>query len=173
MKNVKLKILSLGILSTIIISSTPVFAATNTNNSNKITNPTIQSTNITPSQNAIVKPKENFNYGVDGGPGLFDLIDSGGIVQTGDVGLAVEQLQFFLKWQGYKISIDGKFGSNTNDALKSFQKKNSLKVDGIAGKSTEDEFFKLADSSITLYWDSKSHHATMIDGYSRSYSADW
>ncbi len=43
MKNIKFKMLSLGIISAMIISSTPVFATSNTNTSSKIINTTSQS----------------------------------------------------------------------------------------------------------------------------------
>lgn len=40
------------------------------------------------------------------------------------------------KWGYYNGSVDGIFGSGTLAAVKSFQKKNGLKVDGIVGPAT-------------------------------------
>lgn len=41
----------------------------------------------------------------------------------------------------YKISADGEFGINTENAVKDFQSKNRLIVDGIAGKNTFEKVF--------------------------------
>ena len=49
---------------------------------------------------------------------------------------SVYQLQKDLVRLGYKISVDGDFGSGTEKAVKQFQRDNNLSVDGIAGKDT-------------------------------------
>ena len=54
----------------------------------------------------------------------------------GSRGNDVKTLQEQLNKQGYKLSTDGIFGQKTLSALKDFQKKNNLTVDGIAGKNT-------------------------------------
>lgn len=49
----------------------------------------------------------------------------------------VKQIQEKLKrWGYYKGNVDGIYGSQTVSAVKSFQKKNGLTVDGIAGDKT-------------------------------------
>lgn len=49
----------------------------------------------------------------------------------------VTQIQTKLKrWGYYKGSVDGIYGSKTVSAVKSFQRKNGLTADGIAGKNT-------------------------------------
>ena len=49
----------------------------------------------------------------------------------------VTQIQTKLKrWGYYKGNIDGIYGSQTVEAVKYFQRKNGLAVDGIAGKNT-------------------------------------
>ena len=49
----------------------------------------------------------------------------------------VRQIQEKLKrWGYYKGSVDGIYGSQTLSAVKSFQRKNGLTVDGIAGTKT-------------------------------------
>lgn len=45
-------------------------------------------------------------------------------------------LQTKLIQEGYKISPDGKFGSNTLEAVMDYQSKNNLEVDGIVGRHT-------------------------------------
>ena len=55
----------------------------------------------------------------------------------GSRGEEVRQIQTKLKrWGYYSGNVDGIYGSGTLAAVKSFQKKNGLKVDGIAGKNT-------------------------------------
>ena len=55
----------------------------------------------------------------------------------GSSGNEVRQIQTKLKnWGYYKGSIDGVYGSKTYSAVKSFQRKNGLTADGIAGKAT-------------------------------------
>ena len=55
----------------------------------------------------------------------------------GSSGSEVKQIQTKLKnWGYYKGKVDGIYGSQTVTAVKSFQKKNGLTVDGIAGPKT-------------------------------------
>lgn len=59
------------------------------------------------------------------------------ISKYGSRGDEVKQIQTKLKnWGYYNGSVDGVYGSGTLAAVKSFQKKNGLTVDGIAGKKT-------------------------------------
>ena len=48
----------------------------------------------------------------------------------------VEKLQKFLKWYGYSISVDKKFGSKTEEIVKKFQAANGLTADGKVGEKT-------------------------------------
>lgn len=55
----------------------------------------------------------------------------------GSRGEEVRQIQTKLKrWGYYKGNVDGIFGSGTQAAVRYFQSKNGLAVDGIAGKNT-------------------------------------
>lgn len=57
--------------------------------------------------------------------------------RKGSTGSVVTQIQTKLKqWGYYSGEADGVFGSATEAAIKSFQKKNGLTVDGLAGPST-------------------------------------
>ena len=61
------------------------------------------------------------------------------VSQYGSRGEEVKQIQTKLKnWGYYNGSIDGVYGSKTYEAVKKFQKKNGLTVDGIAGSKTLD-----------------------------------
>ena len=48
----------------------------------------------------------------------------------------VKTLQSLLISKGYKLIADGDFGNKTLGAVKDFQTKNKLKVDGIVGYKT-------------------------------------
>ncbi|MDQ3632684.1 MAG: peptidoglycan-binding protein [Actinomycetota bacterium] len=52
-------------------------------------------------------------------------------VRRGMSGHDVKVLQDFLKRTGQKVSVDGEFGASTVTAVKGFEKKNTLSVDGL------------------------------------------
>lgn len=57
--------------------------------------------------------------------------------RRGSSGSEVRKIQTKLKqWGYYKGSVDGVYGSKTEAAVKSFQRKNGLTADGIAGAKT-------------------------------------
>ncbi len=57
--------------------------------------------------------------------------------QRGSTGATVRQIQTKLKsWGYYSGAVDGVYGSATESAVKAFQKKNGLAVDGKAGPQT-------------------------------------
>ena len=55
-------------------------------------------------------------------------------VKKGAKGNITWTLQAMLVCKGYNISVDSKFGGNTENAVKDFQSKNRLVIDGIARK---------------------------------------
>ena len=57
-------------------------------------------------------------------------------VGYGSTGSAVSKLQTVLNEHGYNLAVDGIFGAKTQAAVRDYQKKNNLKLDGIAGKET-------------------------------------
>lgn len=62
---------------------------------------------------------------------------SSGIIQEGSQGDAVSQLQRDLKQLGYYYAdITGNVGSKTVEAIRTFQEKNGLTADGVAGQKT-------------------------------------
>ena len=63
--------------------------------------------------------------------------------------LSTRQIQAALKNAGfYRGSVDGKMGPATTEAIKSFQRANGLKADGVVGKKTRANLMKyLTDSS--------------------------
>ncbi len=64
-------------------------------------------------------------------------INASAVSKNGSKGEEVRKIQTKLKnWGYYSGSIDGVFGWQTENAVKSFQRKNGLQVDGIAGTAT-------------------------------------
>lgn len=57
-------------------------------------------------------------------------------LKKGNKGNGVKWLQWKLNKQGYKLTVDGDFGAGTETAVKDFQKKKGLTVDGVVGANT-------------------------------------
>lgn len=59
------------------------------------------------------------------------------VISQGSRGTTVKTIQTKLKnWGYYKGAVDGIFGAQTKEAVKYFQRRNGLKVDGIVGDKT-------------------------------------
>ena len=59
------------------------------------------------------------------------------VLKQGNTGATVKKIQQKLKnWGYYKGAVDGIFGAKTREAVKYFQRKNGLTVDGIVGDKT-------------------------------------
>ena len=68
---------------------------------------------------------------------LFENSEVEALSKYGSRGDEVKQIQTKLKrWGYYNGNVDGIFGSQTLEAVKYFQRKNGLTVDGIAGPAT-------------------------------------
>ena len=67
-------------------------------------------------------------------------------LRLGSSGEKVLELQKALHKLGYlaESAINGEYLTSTVDAVKAFQKANSITVDGIAGKTTQSEIYRLA-----------------------------
>lgn len=59
-----------------------------------------------------------------------------GQIKYGSRGDDVSELQKKLNENGYSLTVDGDFGSETQKAVQDYQRKNGLTVDGIVGKNT-------------------------------------
>lgn len=57
-------------------------------------------------------------------------------ISFGSRGSDVAELQKRLNQEGYSLAVDGEFGKETNKAVKDYQKRNGLVVDGIVGQNT-------------------------------------
>ncbi|MEH7116058.1 peptidoglycan-binding protein [Neobacillus vireti] len=58
------------------------------------------------------------------------------LLKIGANGTAVKELQTLLNKKGYQLKVDGDFGNATDTAVRDYQSKNGLDVDGIAGQLT-------------------------------------
>jgi hypothetical protein len=58
------------------------------------------------------------------------------LVQYKDTGPEVVAIQYLLRAEGYSLAADGNFGPQTTAAVKNFQQKSGLAVDGIVGPNT-------------------------------------
>ena len=56
--------------------------------------------------------------------------------QSGTKGPLAAAIQAALCDAGYSLDIDGEFGPRTENALREFQRKNNLEIDGVAGPAT-------------------------------------
>ncbi|WP_078556040.1 peptidoglycan-binding protein [Alkalihalobacterium alkalicellulosilyticum] len=66
-----------------------------------------------------------------------NVLNTNMVLRAGSKGKEVEALQIKLKEQGYyNHKVTGQFGRQTTDAVKAFQRKNKLTVDGIVGPQT-------------------------------------
>jgi 3D (Asp-Asp-Asp) domain-containing protein len=95
-------------------------------------------------EQAVIDFQEKRNLKVDGiaGPQTFHAIQ---ILRRGDIGIHVAKIQSQLKQAGnYAGSVDGIYGSGTESAVKSFQKEEGLKVDGVVGPQTRRELDRQA-----------------------------
>lgn len=70
-------------------------------------------------------------------------------VKLDDRGRDVIEIQKYLKTLGYNVSADGIFGKSTENAVRDFQKKNSLQIDGIAGKKTRELLKKMISEKVS------------------------
>ena len=57
-------------------------------------------------------------------------------IKSGQTGAAVQSAQRQLNRKGAALNADGRFGSKTTSAVRSFQKANSLPADGVIGPDT-------------------------------------
>ena len=83
-------------------------------------------------------------------------------LKYGSEGIAVKNIQSFLNWYGCKLTVDGDFGSATQEAVKLFQKSEGISSDGIYGKNSYAKASAYKDSTTvkkqcidTSYWQGK------------------
>ena len=120
MKNKNIKLLALGVLATVVMSSAPVFAATNT--TNNLNNKSVQAYSITK-----LRSYSNFANRMP-------------FLSKRDTGIYVKDLQRCLNYlsfpNGISVSEDGIFGDGTYNAVRRLQRANGISDDGMVGPRT-------------------------------------
>lgn len=90
---------------------------------------------------AILYPNSSFVH-IDTRPSIFHavtldrktyLLEPTATLKFGLVNAQVKWMQYMLSQAGYKVTVNSKFGSETEAAVKKFQKANGLTADGIFG----------------------------------------
>ena len=71
-----------------------------------------------------------------GVPYVTRTLDNFPVLRQDNQGNKVRMLQIYLNEYGYGLSVDGIFGGGTLNAVRDFQNKNGLVVDGIVGRNT-------------------------------------
>ncbi len=121
-------------------------------------------------QEAVEKFQKNNEIGVDGivGPETQGLLESGDAkyytLEEGDKGEDVEKVQEKLKKLGYFDSnVTGYYGSITEKAVREFQERNGLTVDGKAGKNTRAKLFSSSAKKASTSSSSKKEESSKDD----------
>lgn len=90
----------------------------------------------TGTKDAVVAFQKDAGLSADGvaGPKTFEKLVT--TLKEGAKGQAVQALQVQLNKHGHNLVTDGSFGAKTTEAVKAFQSKKGLTVDGVAGPIT-------------------------------------
>lgn len=64
------------------------------------------------------------------------------VLRQGSSGTCVRTLQQQLGFKGYRVSVDGAFGSGTQSTVKQFQRSRGLTQDGVVGRATWDALYR-------------------------------
>lgn len=95
-------------------------------------------------------------------------------------GNEVKELQQYLNKNGYNLAVDGGFGDKTLSAVKDYQQKNGLTVDGIVGSNTWESLLTftaptLNSTSYTATDEGKTNKSAMDTALTNlnNYGANW
>ena len=86
--------------------------------------------------------------------GYFTGLWTGKVLRRGDVGIEVQQLQYFLSIvaQAYEsippVTVDSRFGAGLERSVRAFQKEFGLVQDGLVGESTWNTIYEVYESLI-------------------------
>jgi len=82
-------------------------------------------------------------------PSLASAARGEALVRRGQTGDSVRELQEQLKARGFQVTVDGKFGPETDAAVRAFQQSSGAKVDGLVGPETMGKLFGPCHSGIS------------------------
>ena len=86
----------------------------------------------------------------------------------GSKGSDVTELQKLLNQNGYTLDVDGDFGTNTQVAVKDYQQKNGLDVDGIVGNNTWGALTKASTGATTTQPTATNNSGFQYSAYQES-----
>lgn len=86
------------------------------------------------------------------------------LIRKGTYGVGVKWVQDMLNHNGYKLTVDGIFGTNTYNAVKRFQSSKGLSVDGIVGPATRRALKNSASSNGSSLLPTFSRNTTSLLG---------
>ena len=82
---------------------------------------------------------------------------SSSLLRVGTQGAAVEEVQLALVSAGFEVEADGMFGRETLEAVREFQRRHDLQVDGVVGATTQRHLEKAANRRIAAPKDEQPH----------------
>ena len=80
-------------------------------------------------------------------------------IRYGSNGKTVKKLQTALKERGHDLTIDGRFGPQTRQAVVQYQRRNGLRSDGVVGPRTWDVLTDSGNTEVTPMKDSGARQA--------------
>ena len=89
--------------------------------------------------------------------------------KKGDKGKKVKLIQEWLSLQGFGLKIDGDFGFATDYAVRKFQKREKLKVDGVVGNNTFSTLVKPVKDALKEISKSSKSLGEMVVGYAKQH----
>lgn len=100
------------------------------------------------------------------------------VIRRGDRGRDVRTIQYYLNFLGFfndrlpQLNVDGIFGSETENAVRTFQRNYGLTVDGIVGKATWNAIISAYDSTLNSLPDEyRSYSSLLYPGYTLTVGA--
>ena len=98
-------------------------------------------------------------------------VEYGDVIRKGSTNLTVVKwLQSNLNKLGYSLTVDGSFGSKTEDAITNFQSNNNIIPDGVAYFQTQREIEKMVRK---LETNGKKTYVQIIQENSNNNAAEW
>lgn len=100
------------------------------------------------------------------------------VIRRGDRGRDVRTIQYYLNFLGFfndrlpQLNVDGIFGSETENAVRTFQRNYGLTVDGIVGRATWNAIINAYDSTLNSLPDEyRSYSSLLYPGYTLTVGA--
>jgi len=90
-------------------------------------------------------------------------------IRLNSSGNFVSILQYILNSYGYDLTVDGKFGTRTQNAVINFQRNNNLTQDGIVGRNTWNKLLNINPTETVLRYGSRNSAVLFLQRLLLSY----